>query len=158
MAPSCIVPITTDAINGISVLVKYGTPIFINIANSIAETSNIGSEIDFKTNNISINIISHTDKLKRWKMKKISVLLEYYTRVYETVSKIIYTNSVDSIEKIKFDKEYMKYEEDFICEYHKELQDICSLLTHIKKMNNVTNERNKKLCKKFNEKVLRNNN
>ena len=39
-------------IKGNSVPVKYGTPILINIANSIAVTSNTGSVTDFNTKSI----------------------------------------------------------------------------------------------------------
>ena len=42
--------------NGISTPVKYGTPIFINIANSIAVTNKTGNDIDLRTSNISTNI------------------------------------------------------------------------------------------------------
>ena len=108
--------------------------------------------------NLTTYHTSKINRLKAWKLKKLSSLLTYYNEMYKMLDEIINTKSAESIKKIKLDKDVMAQEEDFIIDYHNALQNISSGYAYIKKIHNVTDDRNKTLCKKFNEKIIVENN
>ena len=97
-------------------------------------------------------------RLKQWKFKKIECLIEYYKNIHDVISQLIETKNVESIKKVKFDKKVMASEEDFIIDYHNNLQSISDLFKNIKKLNNITDNRNKTLCKKYSDKLIIENN
>ena len=96
-------------------------------------------------------------RLYKWKVKKLTSKLDFYLNFSDLIDKLINKNDINNIKKISFDRKIMDLDEKFVEEYYKNIQTIYNTLAQIKK-SNVNSDRNKVLCKIYNDNVIIENN